>query len=169
MDDLQELIEEIRERVVAEAQRQFANETFQQLRSSLFNGRLRDADAAASLTDADGETMEMYLKFSNDRVLKASYLADGDRASCLMGSFTAELAIGKTCAGLLKLTAPDILRRAGRFDADMEKWALVAVAVLHKAAENHWLQQKGSTTRRMPARPRFVAVGKGAHHMQYTN
>ncbi len=169
MDDVEELILGIRKRVLEEAQKKFADETFQQLRYSLFNGRLSEPDGVASLAGDSGECMEMYLKFKNDRVQKASYLSDGDRATCLFGSYAAELAIGRNCSELLQITALDLIKRADMRGAGLEKWALLAVTALHKAAENYWLQRGGGTTvRKVPLRPRFVAVGAG-RHMQYSN
>lgn len=169
MDDVQALIERIRSNVLAEAEQKFADETFQHLRYSLHNGRMRDADAVAFIAGNDGNCMEIYLKFRDNRVQKASYISDGGGVSCLCGSCAAELAIGKTTEQLLQIKASEVLKRVQRSGEGIEKSALLAVEALHKAVENYWIVKKGNTTRKKTCTTRFIAVGRGTSYMQHSH
>ena len=169
MDEVQALIERIRRNVVAEAEQKFADETFKHLRHSLYNCRMRDADGIACLTGEGGESMELYLKFRDNRVADASYITDGSSSSCLCGSCTAELAIGKTTEELLEIQASEVINRVGRSGGGIEKCALLAVTALHQAVENHWLKKGNRISKTKFRKTRFIAVGKGSSHMQYSN
>ncbi len=170
MDDVQALIEKIRKNILAEAEQKLADETFLHLRRALHNGRIKNAEGIACIIGENGTCMEMYLKFHDNRVEKASYISDGDGVSCLCGSCTAELAIGKTSSELMRMRPSDILKRVQRNGESAEKHALLAVEALHKAVENYWVLQHGSDALRMQnRRPRFVAVGRGTSYMQYSH
>lgn len=170
MDDVQALIERIRKNVLDEAEQRLADETFQYLRHALHNGRMRDADGLATVLGDGGNCMEVYLKFRDNRVEKASYVSDGGSASCLCGSSTAELAIGKTLHELLQIKASDVLKRVQRSGEGIEKFAILAVETLHKAVENYWMLKNGNAnTRKLKRQTRFVAVGRGTSHMQHSH
>lgn len=170
MDDVQALIEKIRRTILAEAEQKLADESFQHLRHSLHCGRMKDADGGACVAGESGIVMEMYLKFYNGRVERASYVSDGGGASCLCGSNTAELAIGKTPKELLALKPSDVLKRVQRSGEGVEKQAMLAVESLHKAVESYWIARNGKGLNALQRRqPRFVAVGRGTSYMQHSH
>lgn len=170
MDDVQALLEKIRRNILAEAEQKLADETFQHLRHSLHEGRMKGADGGACVTGESGNCMEMYLKFHNGRVEKASYISDGGGVSCLCGSCTADMAIGKTTTEVLRIKPSDVLKRVQRNGEGVEKLALLAVEALHKAVENYWITTHGNgALKKQTSRPRFVAVGRGTSHMQHSH
>lgn len=171
MDDLQELIEKIRRNVVAEQEQKFADETFQYLRYSIHNGRMRNADTFACLTGENGESMEVYLRFRKNGVEEASYVTDGGPASCLCGSCVAELSIGKTPRQLLEMSAADVLKRVQRAGEGVETSAVLVVETLHKAVEKHWITNNTDSDlpKKKSRNTQFIAVGQGYNHMQYSN
>lgn len=170
MDDVQALIERIRKNILAEAEQKLADEAFQHLRYSLHNGRMQKADGFACIAGDGGNCMEIYLKFRDDRVEKASYVSDGGGVSCLCGSCVAELAIGKTTRQLMQLKASDVLKRVQRSGEGVEKAALLAVETLHRAVEHYWVMKNGnSASRKTIRKTRFIAVGKGTSHMQHSH
>ena len=59
--------------------------------------------------------MEIYLKFKEGVVEKASYFTDGCGSSALCGSFTAEMANGRNPDELCAITGEDVLRMIGTF------------------------------------------------------
>ncbi|MFV0436688.1 MAG: iron-sulfur cluster assembly scaffold protein [Desulfopila sp.] len=170
MDEVQALIERIRKSVLAEAEQKFADETFQQLRHSLHNGRMRDADGFASVVADNGTCMEVYLKFVGNRVDGASYVSDGCSLTCLCGSCLADMAIGKTPVELLRIGVTDLLKRVQRSGEGIEGWALLTVEALHKAVERYWVARHGQgALQKLQRRPRFVAVGRGTSYRQHSH
>jgi len=170
MDDVQALIEKIRKNILAEAEQKLADEAFQHLRHFPHKGRMKEADGGACVAGANGNAMEMYLKFCDSRVEKARYVSDGDSISCLFGSCTADMAIGKTISEILRIKPSDVVKRVQRSGEGVEKHALLAVEALHKAAENYWIAKHGNgALQKLKSKPRFVAVGRGTSYMQYSH
>jgi nitrogen fixation NifU-like protein len=106
----------------------FGEAGFQRWRNPLYRGPLADADSHASVTGECGDTMEMFLKFENDRVCEAAYLTDGCGSSTVCGSFAAEMAHGRTPDELTDITGDAILARLGRFPEEDRHCAFLAAA-----------------------------------------
>ncbi len=170
MEELGNLIERIRRKVIAEAEQEFADETFQHLRCSLNNARMLDADVSTCYTGECGSSMEIYLKFRNEYVEGASYLTDADAQVRHCGSCATELAIGKTCSQIMKLSVGDVLKRVGRSGNEAEKCALFALSSLHKAVREHRHRKHGLVAGRNDVDiASFIAAGNNSPHLQYSN
>lgn len=85
--------------------------------------------------------MEIFLKFEDNRVEKASYLTDGCGSSALCGSFTAELAHGKSPEELFELSPDDILETIGTFPEKDEHCAKLSILTLHEALNVYLIKQ----------------------------
>ncbi|MBU1194431.1 MAG: iron-sulfur cluster assembly scaffold protein [Proteobacteria bacterium] len=114
MDRLDKFLDELQNKIFEEARQALGEKGFERWRNPKWNGRMEHPDGFARVTGECGDTMEIYLKFENDRVSNASYFTDGCASSMLSGSFTAELAIGKTSDELTGVTADMILNAIGR-------------------------------------------------------
>lgn len=136
------LVDTIQAEVFAEAKEALGEVGFQRWRNPRFNGRLTGADGQARLAGSCGDTMEIFLKFVDNRVAQASYTTDGCGASSVCGSFTAELALGKTPDELYSLKPKDVLGAIGTFPKEEEHCAHLAVRTLQKAV-NSYLRGQG--------------------------
>jgi nitrogen fixation NifU-like protein len=104
-------------------------------------GSMADADAASLLKGACGDTMEIFLKFKNGLVEKASFQTDGCAPSIVCGSFAAELSIGEGPEGLLEMTAETIINQIGGLPEDVQHCASLAAATVHSAVDKYMIQQ----------------------------
>lgn len=171
MDDAGSIIEKIRKHVFAEAQEALAGGSFQRWRYSLYNARMADADASACVKGSSGETMEMYLKITNNRVERASYITDGGNLSSLCGTYAAEITIGMRVQQVLEIKTVDVLRRAGRAGREAELCARCAVEALQAAVDRYRLRCEGQAEpgNTMGAQVRFVARQSNSKHLRYIN
>lgn len=170
MDDLGQLLETIRKKAIAEVEQKIADETFQHLRYAKYNARMQEADAQSCIASSCGHSMEIYLKFKDDRVEKASYVTDGEGAARLCGSSAADLSMGKSCSEIMKLTPADVLQRAGRKNSREEKCAVFALTALHKAARQYLFLKKGLTAETdVTSNTRFLPMGKVSAHLNFDN
>ena len=69
-----------------------------------YMGALNDPDGYARVTGPCNDTMEIFLRFRQERVTEASFQTDGCGSSAVCGSFAAEMAHGKTPDELLDVT-----------------------------------------------------------------
>lgn len=143
MDDLEfdALINKIQNEVFAEAKQALGEKGFDRWRNPKFCGVMDGADSHARLKGSCGDTMEMYILVADDRIKKVSYVTDGCSSSSIAGSFTAEMAMGKTFAEVLDMAGVDVLRAIGTFPEAEEHCAHLAVSTLHEAVNSLLVKQ----------------------------
>ncbi|BBO67644.1 hypothetical protein DSCA_15740 [Desulfosarcina alkanivorans] len=136
-DKFDAFVEKLQEQIFDETREAFGEDGFQRWRNPLFRGPLADADAHASVTGDCGDTMEMFLKFENNRVCKAAYVTDGCGSSTVCGSFAAEMAHGKNPDELTDITGDAILAKLGRFPEEDRHCAFLAAGALQEALSRY--------------------------------
>ena len=109
------LMDKIQSDVFKDAKEALGEKGFERWRNPKFCGPVPDADSFAKLKGECGDTMEMYLKVQDGRVVRVGYLTDGCSSSSIAGSFAAELATDKTFEEVLDLRGDDVLLAIGSF------------------------------------------------------
>jgi nitrogen fixation NifU-like protein len=79
--------------------------------------------------------MEMFIVFKNGRVKTATYTTDGCGASTVCGSFTVEMAIGKTPDEVAGITGEKVLAAIGTFPEEDRHCAFLAAETLQTALD----------------------------------
>ncbi|NQT10108.1 MAG: iron-sulfur cluster assembly scaffold protein [Desulfobacteraceae bacterium] len=139
-DHFDAFVETLQEQIFDETKEAFGEAGFQRWRNPLYKGKLENPDAHGRITGSCGDTMEIYLKFKNDRVSEASYVTDGCGSSTVCGSFTAEMAIGKNPDELSEITGEIVLQKIGRFPKEDEHCALLAAETLQEALHSYLIK-----------------------------
>ncbi len=132
-DDFDAFVDNLQEQIFDEAKEAFGEKGFQRWQNPLYNGRMQNYDASASVKGECGDTIEIFLKFDGDRVKAASYLTDGCASSSICGSFTTEMAIGMKPHELAGITGDVVLGKIGRFPENDEHCAFLAAKTLQEA------------------------------------
>ena len=140
-DDFDVFVAKMQEQIFDETKEAFGEAGFQRWRNPLYNGKMKNPDAYACVTGKCGDTMEIYLKFKDDRVKEASYVTNGCGSSTVCGSFAAEMAIGKDPDELSAITGKAILEKIGRFPKDDEHCAFLAAETLQEALKDYMIIQ----------------------------
>lgn len=143
MDDQEfdALIHKIQNEVFAEAKNALGEKGFDRWRNPKFCGVMDNAHGHARMKGSCGDTMQMYLLVADDRVKQVSYITDGCSSSSIAGSFTAELAMGKTLTEVLDMTGADVLKEIGTFPEAEEHCAYLAVGTLQEAVHSFMAAQ----------------------------
>ncbi len=139
--EFDELINRIQDEVFTEAKNALGEKGFDRWRNPRHFGVMENADSYASLKGSCGDTMEMYFSVNDDRLKQVSYVTDGCSSSSIAGSFTAELAMGKTFVEVLDMTGADVLHKIGTFPEAEEHCAHLAVRTLQEAVNNFLVEQ----------------------------
>ena len=106
-------------------------------------GPLSHFNGHARITGPCGDTMEVWLQVSEERIEEAGFTTDGCGPSRASGSVATELAIGKPPAEAAKIEQADILTALGGLPEESEHCALLASNVLKAAIENCSSPQSG--------------------------
>ncbi|WP_300669880.1 iron-sulfur cluster assembly scaffold protein [Desulfoluna sp.] len=133
MGDLDTFLDNLQEEIFDEAKASFGEKGYERWRNPRFQGKMESADAFASLTGSCGDTMEIYLKFSGNRVTEASYFTNGCASSSLCGSFASELAIGRDPDELAEITGELILETVGKLPDEDTHCSGLAASTLRDA------------------------------------
>jgi nitrogen fixation NifU-like protein len=105
-------------------------------------GRMNDPDGSAWTKGLCGDTMEMYLNITNNRLVKTMFFTDGCGASRACGSTAARLAEGKTLIEVLRLSPADVLDVWADLPQGNIHCAILAVGTLHKAVADYLLRKQ---------------------------
>ena len=143
MDRLDEFVNNLQEKIFDDARQAYGERGFQRWRNPRFRGRMDNPDGHARVTGSCGDSMEIYLKFEDDRVKEASYITDGCASSSISASFAAELAIGKDPDELAAITAQDVLEKIGRLPDEDQHCAALAAETVQEALGDYMSKQRG--------------------------
>jgi nitrogen fixation NifU-like protein len=139
-DDLDSFVEDLQSQIFEETKAAYGDVGFERWRKPLFMGRMENPDGYGRIKGSCGDTMEVFLKFENDRVKKASFQTDGCGTSTMCGSFAAELAIGKEPDELTDITGETIINILGTMPEEDRHCAFLAAETLQDALNDYMIQ-----------------------------
>ena len=139
-DDLDSFVEDLQSQIFEETKAAYGDVGFERWRKPLFMGRMENPDGYGRIKGSCGDTMEVFLKFENDRVKKASFQTDGCGTSTMCGSFAAELAIGKEPDELTDITGETIINILGTMPEEDRHCAFLAAETLQDALNDYMVQ-----------------------------
>lgn len=140
-DELDDFVERMQAQIFEETKEAYGEVAFQRWLNPLYMGRMEDPDGYGRVTGSCGDTMEIFLKFENNRVREASFTTDGCGGSAVCGSFAAELSLGKTPDELVEVTGEEILRTLGRFPKEDEHCCFLAAGTLQEALNDYMIRE----------------------------
>lgn len=138
---LDAFLEGLQAKVDAQAVESYGEQGFERWRKAERYQRMLDADASGRVTGGCGDTIEIYLKIQDERVLDASFFTDGCGASQICASWAVELALGRTLDQAVAVEAEDILARLEVFPEDERHCASLAAETL-KQAVHAWMTRE---------------------------
>ena len=139
--EFEALVQQLQKQSFEDARAAFGEKGFERWLNPLYHGPMTDADSHACIRGGCGDSMEIFLKFEDNRVKKASYVTDGCGSSALCGSFTAELAHGRDPGELFELSPENVLKTIGTFPEKDEHCAKLAIIALHEAVNRYLIEQ----------------------------
>ena len=130
----------VQQHILNDAKGAYGEKAYLRSLDPLYMGPMKDPDGHARVTGGCGETIEIFLKFLDDRVREASFQTDGCGSSKASGSFAAEMSLGKTPDELLEIRGEDILERMGRIPHADQHCAFLAATSLYEAANDYMIR-----------------------------
>jgi nitrogen fixation NifU-like protein len=100
-------------------------------------GEIPAPDGFARVTGPCGDTMEIYLKVRDGRVINASFWTDGCGSSIASGSMVTDLAKEKSLIEARRITQDDVLDALGGLPEDSRHCALLAANTLKEAIKDY--------------------------------
>jgi nitrogen fixation NifU-like protein len=111
-------------------------------------GTLEGADGHAKFTGPCGDTMEIFLKITENIITQAMFVTDGCGTSIASGSMVTELAKGKRVQEAYRISQRDVLDALGGLPEEDEHCALLAASTMRLAVHDY-LSSKNQPWKRM--------------------
>lgn len=146
-DTLDNFVKKLQTEIYEDAKEAYGMTAFERWLNPLYMGSIDNPDGYASITGTCGDTMEIFLKFEDERVKSASYRTDGCGSSNICGSFAAEMALGKSPDELLEITGERILEKLGGLPGEEEHCAFLSANTLQEALNDYMIKKTGKDNR----------------------
>lgn len=143
-DSLDNFVKELQDQIYQETKDAYGEVCFKRWLEPLYMGRMENADGHGRVTGSCGDTIEIFLKFDEDKVANASFRTDGCGSSTVCGSFAAELALGRTPDEIVDITGEKILEILGGLPEEDRHCAFLAADSLQEALNDHMVKQRGA-------------------------
>lgn len=128
---------ELEQSVMEDMRKVYSEKTIDHFLNPRNLGEIPAPDGSARITGPCGDTMEMYLKLKDGRVVHASFWTDGCGPSIASGSMVTELAKGKSVFQAQKITQQDVLDGLGGLPEESLHCALLAANTLKEAIKDY--------------------------------
>jgi len=109
--DFDDFVEGLQNEIFEETRAAYGDIAFKRWLKPLCMGLMDNPDGYGCVTGSCGDTMQIFLKFENEKVKEASFLTDGCGSSTVCGSFAAEMALGKNPDEILDITGEAVMAR----------------------------------------------------------
>jgi nitrogen fixation NifU-like protein len=100
-------------------------------------GEISAPDGFGRVTGSCGDTMEIYLKVRDGRVMNASFWTDGCGTSIASGSMVTEMAKRMNISEAQRISQHDVLAALGGLPEESEHCALLAADTLKEAIKDY--------------------------------
>jgi nitrogen fixation NifU-like protein len=141
-NELDDFVQDLQGQIYEETRAAYGEVAFERWMKPLYMGMIDNPDGYGCVIGSCGDTMQIFLKFENDKVKEASFLTDGCGASAVCGSFAAELALGKSPDELLDISGDAILKILGGLPKEDEHCAYLAGETLQEALNEYMIKQR---------------------------
>jgi len=132
-----ESFRELEQSVMEDMRKVYSEKTIDHFLNPRNLGDIPAPDGFARITGPCGDTMEICLKVSGDKIVNASFWTDGCGTTIASGSMVTELAKGRSVTEALKITQDDVLDALGGLPEDSLHCALLAANTLKEAVKDY--------------------------------
>ena len=135
-----DFVDKLQEQILDETRETYGEEVFSRWQNPKFMGKMTNASCVGRITGSCGDSMEIYLRISNDHIEEASFFTDGCGSSVACGSMAAELAADKDLDEVTQIEGDTILEALGGLPEEETHCAFLAAEAL-QAALHEWMSK----------------------------
>ena len=129
--------EEYQNRLMAEMKKTYSDTVIDHALNPRNMGNLLDADGESQITGPCGDTMQIWLKVKNSKIISAAFATDGCVTTRACGSIITEIVKDKEISQALGVTQEIILENLGGLPENDQHCALLAVNTLNAAVKDY--------------------------------
>jgi nitrogen fixation NifU-like protein len=141
-DEIDDFVKALQNQIYQETEEEYGQVAFERWLKPLYVGMLPNPEGYGRITGTCGDTIEIFLRFEEDRVKKATFQTDGCGSSIVCGSFTAEIAHGKSADEIAEITGEMILDILGGLPERNRHCAFLAAETLQEALNDYMRKER---------------------------
>ena len=141
-DEFDDFVKDLQDQIFDETRAVYGEVAFQRWLNPLYMGAMEGPDGYGRVTGTCGDTMEIFLRFEEDKVKEATFRTDGCGSSTICGSFAAELAQGKTPDEVTEISGEAILNVLGGLPEEDRHCAFLAAETLQTALDDYMRKRR---------------------------
>ena len=144
-EDIEKFAKKLQEIIMEQARNAYSDIAIDHWQNPRNFKETKDPDGHAKVKGTCGDTMEMFIKVKNRKIVACSFLTDGCGATIACGSVATELALKKTFIEALALVSGEaILKKLGGLPEGNVHCAFLAAETLRKALADSLYHEKYS-------------------------
>ncbi|MBW2341386.1 MAG: iron-sulfur cluster assembly scaffold protein [Deltaproteobacteria bacterium] len=141
-------IEEIQASIIRDARKIYSEKVIERWLNPKYFGEMESPHGSATTTGPCGDTMTIFLKMKDNKIIDARFVADGCMTTVVAGSMACELAIGRTIKDAYKISDEVILESLDGLPDESVHCALLASNALKETLADY-LSSKNEPWRRL--------------------
>ena len=141
-ENFDDFVEGLQNQIFEETRAAYGDIAFQRWLKPLYMGSINIPDGSGRVTGSCGDTMQIFLKFENNKVQEASFQTDGCGSSAVCGSFAVELSFGKSPDDIMEITGESILQKIGGLPEEDKHCAFLSADTLQEALNDYMVKGK---------------------------
>jgi nitrogen fixation NifU-like protein len=142
-DEIDDFVRALQDQINDETREAYGQIAFERWLKPLHVGVLPNPGGYGRVIGTCGDTMEIFLRFEDDRVKKATFQTDGCGSSIVCGSFAAEIAHGRSPDEVAEITGEMILDILGGLPEKNRHCAFLAAETLQEALNDYMKKERG--------------------------
>jgi nitrogen fixation NifU-like protein len=142
-DELDDFARALQDQINKETREAYGQIAFERWLKPLYVGVLPNPEGYGRVIGTCGDTMEIFLRFEEDRVTNATFQTDGCGSSTVCGSFAAEIAHGRSPDEIAEVTGEMILDILSGLPEEKRHCAFLAAETLQEALNDYMRKQRG--------------------------
>jgi nitrogen fixation NifU-like protein len=135
--EIDNFVQKLQEEISEEEKETFSEVVIDRFINPRNLGSFEEPDGYARITGICGDTMEIYLRIKDEKIVKCSFFTDGCGPSIACGSIVAELATGKSIIEAKGISQETVLKACGGLPESHTHCALLASYTLNEAIKEY--------------------------------
>ncbi len=127
----------LNEEIIAEAQKVYSDTTIDHAMNPRNVGEMNDADGYGSALGQCGDSVEIWMKIRNDRIIEARFWTDGCASTIASGSAVTEVIKKQPIAQVQRITQKDVLDALEGLPQEHQHCATLASNAVKEAVKNY--------------------------------
>jgi len=142
-EELEKYAKELQEQIMEQIKKRYSQTVIDHWQNPRNFQKMDTPDGYAQEKGTCGDTMEMFLKMKDDRIVQCTFQTDGCGSSIVCGSMATELAQNKSFTQALGgVTADEIIKKLGGLPEEDIHCAQLAAETLRRALADYLYQKR---------------------------